>query len=72
MANEWILDVLADLRTFAAQNGLPALAHGIDDLSIVAAAEIASGEGVAPSLAHVDTGYAGHLLRADGRGGNPR
>ena len=25
MANEWILDVLADLSAFAEQNGLPAL-----------------------------------------------
>ena len=27
METEWILDVLADLRTFAHQNGLPALAE---------------------------------------------
>jgi hypothetical protein len=72
MANEWILDVLADLKTFARDNGLPALTHGLDDLSIVAAAEIASTEGMTPPLAHVDTNYAGYLFRAHGGGNNPR
>jgi hypothetical protein len=72
MANEWILDVLADLKTFARNNGLPAVAHGLDDLSVVAAAEIASTEGDAPRAAHVEAGYAGHVLRAHGSGGDPR
>jgi hypothetical protein len=72
MANEWMLDVIADLKTFAGDNGLPALARGLDDLAILAAAEIASAEGMAPAAAHVDRGYAGHVLRAHGGGGNPR
>ncbi len=42
MRNEWILDVLTDLRTFAAANGLGALAEQLDDTTLVAAAEIAS------------------------------
>lgn len=42
MQNEWILDVLADLKTFASANGLPALAEQLDDTTLVAAAEIAS------------------------------
>ena len=42
MQNEWILDVLADLRTFARQNGLGVLAEQIDDTRLVAAAELAS------------------------------
>lgn len=42
MQNEWILDVLADLRTFARQNGLGELAEQIDDTRLVAAAELAS------------------------------
>lgn len=29
MSNDWILDVLADLHSFAEQNGLPALAAEI-------------------------------------------
>ncbi|MEQ8291007.1 MAG: hypothetical protein RIA08_02285 [Roseovarius sp.] len=42
METEWILDVLADLRTFARQNGLPALAEQIDETCLLAAVEIAS------------------------------
>lgn len=42
MQSEWILDVLADLRTFAMSNGLPALAEQLDDSAIIAMAEIAS------------------------------
>ena len=44
MANEWIMDVLADLRTFARQNDLPALAEQLEDSALVAAAEITSQE----------------------------
>ena len=42
MQNEWILDVLADLGTFARQNGLVELAEQIDDTRLVAAAELAA------------------------------
>jgi len=41
MRNDWILDVLADLRTFARDNGLPALAERVDDAQQVAVEEIA-------------------------------
>jgi hypothetical protein len=41
MRNDWILDVLADLRTFARENGLPELAERLDDAQQVAVAEIA-------------------------------
>ena len=44
MQNEWILDVLTDLRTFACQNGLRVLAEQIDDTRLVAAAELASSQ----------------------------
>ena len=37
MQNEWILDVLADLKTFAQQNGLGVLAEQLDDTQLVAA-----------------------------------
>jgi len=47
MHNEWILDVLADLRTFAQKNGLGVLAEQLDDTSLIAASELAStGEGI--------------------------
>ena len=42
MKNDWILDVLADLRTFAQANGLEALADQLDDTRLVAATEIVS------------------------------
>lgn len=42
MRNDWILDVLADLKTFALSNGLPALAEQLDDTALIAMAEIAS------------------------------
>lgn len=40
--NEWILDVLADLKSFASANGLTALVEQLDDTQLIAAAEIAS------------------------------
>lgn len=42
MKNEWILDVLTDLKTFARTNNLPLLAEQLDDTAIVAMAEIAA------------------------------
>lgn len=46
MQNEWILDVIADLKTFAQQNGLGVLAEQLDDTQLVAASELAlTGEG---------------------------
>ena len=42
MRSGWILDVLADLKTFAQANELVALAEQLDDTSIVAMAEIAA------------------------------
>lgn len=46
MRNDWILDVLADLKTFAQSNGLSVLAEQLQDTALVAAGELASkGEG---------------------------
>ena len=45
MSNTWILDVLADLRSFALRNDLSALAEQLDDTTLVAATELASKEG---------------------------
>lgn len=42
MQNDWILDVLADLKNFASANDLAALAEQLDDTLIVAASVIAS------------------------------
>ncbi|MEQ8896498.1 MAG: hypothetical protein RID23_05365 [Roseovarius sp.] len=58
METEWILDVLADLRTYARQNGLPALAEQIDETCLLAAVEIAS---TAEGLPGHERGAAGKI-----------
>ena len=42
MHNDWILDVLADLRSFAEVNGMPRLASHLDETTLLAAAEISN------------------------------
>lgn len=42
MADDWIVDVLDDLRAFAAGNGLPLLAEQLDDARLIALVEIGS------------------------------
>mgnify|MGYP001550146387 CR=1 FL=1 len=43
MGQDWILDVLTDLKTFARANGMPSLAAQLDDASFVAQTESSSG-----------------------------
>ncbi len=40
MGNDWIIDVLADLKSFAQKNDLPLLAVQLDETALVAQAEI--------------------------------
>ncbi len=40
MGQKWIIDVLADLETFAWQNNLPLVADRMREAAIVASAEI--------------------------------
>jgi len=40
MTNEWMIDVLADLRNFAAKNAMLELAEHLDDAILVATIEI--------------------------------
>ena len=61
MANDWIIDVLADLRTYAGANGLTALAEQLDDATLVAAAEIASSGECATDGAKFGTVYRSAL-----------
>lgn len=49
MSKEWIIDVLGDVRSFAAANGMPTLAQELEEAIAVAATEIAQ----------VPTGQAG-------------
>ncbi len=51
MPHAWILDVLADLRSYAEKNNLPAIAQAASDALVVADAELAvlqSPDGSAP------------------------
>lgn len=40
MSNEWIIDVMADVREFAQKHAMHALAERLDDAIFVAACEI--------------------------------
>ncbi len=42
MPNDWIIDVLADLRSYAEMNGLAATAASLEDATLVALAEAGS------------------------------
>lgn len=59
MAQDWIVDVLADLRSFATQNGLTALAEQLDDTILVAATELAQGEEPAPNAVETNASRVG-------------
>jgi len=61
MANDWILDVLTDLKTYAKKNGLSALADQLDETTLIAATEIASVEGKAPRAAMQNAGTTGYV-----------
>ena len=51
MGHDWIIDVLTDLRTFAAANDLDALAAKLDDTQLFAREEIVSrGKGMGRGL----------------------
>lgn len=45
MNNEWIIDVLNDLRTFAKCNNLPGITDQLDDTIHVAALELSASKG---------------------------
>lgn len=70
MKNEWILDVLSDLRSFAISNHMDVLAEQLDDARLVAAAELANQEGDVPAAAITNGSVAGanRFLRAAGGG----
>ena len=50
MDDDWILDVIADLKTFAQANDLPFLAVSLNDALRVAQIELASRPAKDPSL----------------------
>ena len=58
MQDEWILDVLADLRAFAAANRLPRTAEQLDDAALIALAEM-SAQREGSGQAHEETAASG-------------
>lgn len=69
MSNEWIIDVLTDLKAFADQNGLEASADVLDDARLVVLAELASVAGGKAEIALGHESQAGtHPLVLAGRG----
>jgi len=68
VANDWILDVLADLKQFAARNDLTALAAQLDQTAVVAAKEIASTDMRAPALIGVHAAQTRMVHRTSGLG----
>lgn len=65
MPSEWIIDVLADLRSYAEKNGMPATAASLEDATLIALAEAETFQ------AHVRSGMDMALrTRHDGDGGN--
>jgi hypothetical protein len=66
MTHDWVLDVLADLKSFASRNGLKALADQLDDAEMIAAVEIASIEGRFAEAVHVGDTRSHHRSIAAG------
>ena len=64
MANEWILDVLADLSAFAEQNGLAGLERQIELAARAAETDMKRVQGIALNEAGQGIGHVGHLHRA--------
>ena len=64
MKDDWILDVLADLRAFARGNGMDVLADGLDDLSMLARRELTLKMHIAAEEVRRDGGFSGTLSRA--------
>jgi hypothetical protein len=59
MRHDWIFDVLSDLKAYAQKNDLLALSAKVDEVILVARAEIAAtgiaGAGAGSALGHDDT-----------------
>ena len=55
MGRNWIIDVLADLRSFARDNDLPLLSEQLEEAGLVAEVEIASRPDPIHSQRHGET-----------------
>ena len=70
MRSDWILDVLADLRSFAEANDLPCLAEQLDDTALIATAEFVTRDERSASGGHVrdEHNTGDHPFRIGGGG----
>lgn len=59
MQNEWLLDVIADLRTFAGANGMDRLARHLEKTRDIALLEMSSSRGEAPMAMSMDAKRTG-------------
>ena len=66
LGNKWIIDVLADLTTFAQSNGLELLANQLEQTAQVATAEIATVSDGALRAEYYDENQTGHLSSRTG------
>lgn len=65
MKNEWMIDVLTDLRKFAAQQAMLDLAEHLDDAILVAAVELRTqkdGLTVSEAYEHQDRSLSGTFI----------
>lgn len=65
--NDWILDVLADLKSFALANDLGGLAEQLEDTTLIAAAEIATKAEEAHDFSNGGTRQSGSDIGGIGR-----
>lgn len=61
MGHNWIIDVIADLKSFADKNDLPVLASELDAVSLVAKAEITSSFEGAPTSVRGEQTVSGRI-----------
>mgnify|MGYP005849146303 CR=1 FL=1 len=66
MSQEWIIDVLADLRQYAIRNYYVGLAEQLDDAIVTAAVEIRAAKREAPAPAAPATREADAALTLSG------
>lgn len=68
MGRNWIIDVIADLHTFAARNDLPVLASELDKVKSTAIREIGTTAGDATTVAWGDDADSERILPQAGNG----
>lgn len=64
--NDWILDVLADLKAFASSNGLFAISEQLDDTMLIAASELASQKDEVATSSNGEAESTGPCVRGAG------